>query len=480
MEKILKKLFSIFICILFVVVLVSCTFPSSTTNFHCQYVPKENSFVLTCSYDNTPTLTKTSTFTRTPTITKTFTPTSTFTKTPTLTPTSTQTSTPTSSIKNLYVDGINGSDLNDGSLNLSYQTIQKAVDNITAGGTIFIKAGTYYENIAISKSGTESLPITLTKYKDDIVTLDGGSEITLRTIGEISYWNIDGLTIKSVNRYTTRFSWWGDKEVSHIIFRNNTIFGSNFMIGSYNTWDNNNISGVGYVETQGDAGIIDAYDSHDNKFINNNVHDFTKNDARGIWTQGNTYNDLIENNTITNINAESGVGQCIDLDGYGNVERGHTVRGNVVSNCNYVGIQLENVFDSVIENNTLLNTGSAGIIAINYDTYQGVLTNTIIQNNNIKTDTWWGWGYGGIMNWYAGGLYIIGNTITSQNGWGNGSINFQGEISQVQGGVLRNNIINTLGVGICSKYANTFLEDSGNVINLSDKPRATGDGCQDY
>ncbi len=68
-----------------------------------------------------------------------------------------------------------------------------------------------------------------------------------------------------------------------------------------------------------------------------------------IWTQGFTYNTVIENNYVYNIMARSGLGQCIDLDGAAKVEWGHVVRNNTVENCSYVGIQLENTFDSVVE-----------------------------------------------------------------------------------------------------------------------------------
>jgi hypothetical protein len=315
------------------------------------------------------------------------------------------------------------------------------------------------------------------------VILNGDTNIALYTNSALAYWTIDGLTIKSINRYTTRFGWWGGQATSNLTFRNNKISGSNFMISSYSVWDNNDVSGVGYTATLGDAGIMDANTSHHNIIRNNNVHDFTSTDSRGIWTQGKTHDDLIENNIVTNIRAKSGIGQCIDLDGASNVEWRHIVRGNQVNGCNYVGIQLENVFASTIENNNLLNTGSAGIIVISYDSgvkclqggetgqygdqngdnnCQGDLTNNYIQNNTIKTDTFWGWGYGGIMNWYAGGLYILNNTLISANGYGNGSINFQGTAAQDRGGVLRNNIITTKGVAVCSQYPNTFLEDTNN------------------
>ena len=329
-----------------------------------------------------------------------------------------------------YVDGTNGSDTNNGlGLTTSWKTIQKAVSNAKPGDTIFVRSGTYNENIIVSISGTASSPITLTSYPGETVVLNGGTGFAIRNSGLISYWTIDGLTIKSTNRYTLRLGWWGEPMTDHWTVRNNKLFGANFIMGSYHLWENNIIDGTGYTGTSGDAGISDGGDSHHNTYRYNTVKNFTNVDARGIWTQGKTHDSVIEYNTVTNIKTASGLGQCIDLDGAAQVEWRHTVRGNTVSNCSYVGIQLENVFASIVEDNIIRNTGPAGIIVISYDAgvgcavggesnqygdtngdrnCQGDLTNNILRQNIITTTTGWGAGYGGIMNWYAGGVNLLG------------------------------------------------------------------------
>jgi parallel beta-helix repeat protein len=80
--------------------------------------------------------------------------------------------------------------------------------------------------------------------------------------------------------------------------------------------------------------------------------------------ESRSHDDLVEDNTITNISG--GMGQCIDVDDYGEVGWRHTIRNNRVSNCGNVGIQIENGFDTIIENNTITGGGQAGIIIINY------------------------------------------------------------------------------------------------------------------
>ena len=286
----------------------------------------------------------------------------------------------------------------------------------------------------------------------------------------------------------------------HWIIRNNRIIGANYVMGSFHLWESNDIDGTGYMGTHGDAGISDAGESHHNIYRNNTVHDFTNENARGIWTQGKTHNSIIENNTVYNILAKKGVGQCIDLDGAGQVEWRHIVRGNHVSQCSYVGIQVENAFDSIIENNVVTG-GKAGIIVINYDgsygcavggennqygdingdgSCQGDNTNTIIRQNLVTTVGKWDWGYGGIMNWYAGGIKIWGNTISSVAGAGNGGINFQGTLEQTQGGSIKGNIIfQGSGPAICATDLASFAEDSNNLVFKIDGGRtyAQGGGC---
>ena len=56
-----------------------------------------------------------------------------------------------------------------------YGAIQTGVNAPSAGDTIYLRAGTYSPttNIQITKSGTETSPISLRSYNDEAVIIDG-------------------------------------------------------------------------------------------------------------------------------------------------------------------------------------------------------------------------------------------------------------------------------------------------------------------
>jgi hypothetical protein len=74
-----------------------------------------------------------------------------------------------------YYVATTGSDTNDGTEDYPFQTIQKAADTVQAGDTVYIKAGTYYEKVTITASGTANDYITFLPYGDGDVVIDGQS-----------------------------------------------------------------------------------------------------------------------------------------------------------------------------------------------------------------------------------------------------------------------------------------------------------------
>ena len=76
-----------------------------------------------------------------------------------------------------FIDTSNpaASDSNPGTESLPWKTITKANQTLVAGGTVYIKAGTYTTYIAPVRSGTASDRITYRAYGSDVVTVQNTS-----------------------------------------------------------------------------------------------------------------------------------------------------------------------------------------------------------------------------------------------------------------------------------------------------------------
>lgn len=452
---------------------------------------------LFCSTPIPPTITPTP-----PTATLTFTSTPPHTKTPT----------PTELPSRSFYVSTTGSDENSGSQNSPWRTIQKAVNSVSSGDTIFIRAGTYNESVRLHTSGEAGRTIKLTSYPGETVLINGGSSMALYTQGSVGYWTIEGLRFQSANVHALRFGWFHEAITHDITLRNNFINGAVFTVGNNQVFENNEMDGTGYTASGGYGGINDSHGglgdqaTHHNIYRNNYIHDFTNYNARGIWTQGRTHDNRIEGNRVENI-WTSGLGQCIDLDAgeSGLVQWRQTVQNNAVKDCSYVGIQVENVFESIVENNLVKaeKGGSAGMILINYDasigcgvggennqygdtngdnSCKGDQTHNLIRQNIITKKSAWGWGYGGIVNWGAGGVSILGNTIYASNSAGNAAINFQSSAAETSQSVIQNNILyNGNGTAICAISFDSFTQDSHNLLykTNSDLVYGRGSGCSE-
>ncbi|MCP4151559.1 MAG: DUF1565 domain-containing protein, partial [bacterium] len=91
-----------------------------------------------------------------------------------------------------------GNDSNAGTEAAPWLTIQKAANTLQAGDTVYIKAGTYGEQVKPQNSGTSGNLITYSRYSTDVVTLDGtGLPLTdyegLFHIESLNYITISGL-----------------------------------------------------------------------------------------------------------------------------------------------------------------------------------------------------------------------------------------------------------------------------------------------
>lgn len=73
-----------------------------------------------------------------------------------------------------HVDATSGSDTGDGSAKRPWKTIGAALGRLTAGDTLYVHAGTYFESVVVKLRGTEPAPITIRAAPGELVIVDAG------------------------------------------------------------------------------------------------------------------------------------------------------------------------------------------------------------------------------------------------------------------------------------------------------------------
>ena len=289
--------------------------------------------------------------------------------TPTIVPTATSTLPPVMSETSYVVDGTLGDDGNPGGLDQPWRTIQKALETVTGGSTIYVRGGVYPTVTGgwrFQNSGTQFQPITLTNYPGEQVVfknddtssgnnyptfmclVDGNSPAGWQT-PDAQYIRIIGTdvpahTLSDGVVSTKGLVFQGIKGNQDAAIRTN---------GGCSNWE---IAGVDFVET-GDAIFTfqgtqdtDGWVVHDNR-----VYNFYR--ESGMQFNGN--NNTISNNLIEKVSGELDTPygcQMLNLLGHGNEVRGNTIsRMGSQSSCYGVMFEWDYSDNNVIENNTFMD-----------------------------------------------------------------------------------------------------------------------------
>ncbi len=73
-----------------------------------------------------------------------------------------------------FVDVVSGDDDNAGSKTQPWKTINYALKQIKAGDTLYLREGTYFENVYCAVEGSKAKPITIRAFPGERVIIDGG------------------------------------------------------------------------------------------------------------------------------------------------------------------------------------------------------------------------------------------------------------------------------------------------------------------
>ena len=107
--------------------------------------------------------------------------------------------------KTIFVSLRGSDDYGNGSINMPYQTLPKAINLSTPGSSIYIRGGVYNytSTVKLNKSGTSNNYITIAPYNNETVILDFSQETYSASMRGLEidkgfgYWYIKNLVIKS-------------------------------------------------------------------------------------------------------------------------------------------------------------------------------------------------------------------------------------------------------------------------------------------
>lgn len=193
------------------------------------------------------------------------------------------------SFNSVFVSQTGNDSTGDGSKNKPFKTINKALNTVKAGQTIYLREGTYTENIVFNKSGKEGKPITLRNYPNEVAKID----LTDKTVESVidfnsqSNINIIGLELCNLKQKTNSvvgiFLQGGEK---NCIIANCNIH--NIEGKSASTGNAHGIRIVGITEEAIENILI----------INNHIHDCICGTSEALTIESNVKNVDVIKNTI--------------------------------------------------------------------------------------------------------------------------------------------------------------------------------------
>ncbi|MBS1613000.1 MAG: right-handed parallel beta-helix repeat-containing protein [Bacteroidetes bacterium] len=346
---------------------------------------------------------------------------------------------------NYYVSPT-GSNINIGSLTSPFKTIQHAWNQLAAGDTLNIMAGTYNEKLNLNKSGTGGARITLRNYTSDVPLLSGtgistqdamiqindrsninvmgleiANNIQLDAQGIAAMGNPRNITIANCIIHDIHFSSNPNATVNAntnaqgiIVYGNYTsAVASNILITGNELYN----CRLGYSEGIAINGNIDGFE-----VTGNYVHDITNIGIDAIGHEGTcavaaydqARNGLISNNKIHNCISPYATSGGIYVDGAKHViiERNTTYHNGygIEVGCENVGKSADSI---VVRSNFIYDNEIAGIAIGGYDypSGSGKVTNVLVESNTLFKNDYTNSGAGELLVSYVEAAKVYNNIM---------------------------------------------------------------------
>ncbi|MCP4287449.1 MAG: DUF1565 domain-containing protein [Gammaproteobacteria bacterium] len=362
-----------------------------------------------------------------------------------------------------YVDGehTGSSDANSGTKAAPWSTIQHAVSSTAPGDSVYVKNGTYNEQVRFDRSGTAGNDITVAAYETQGATIDGNG---------VSVPPYSGL-VDIAGRGYVRFSGFrvinsgpgGTATGIQVEGSNNVVVAKNYTFNTASSgilvWGSSSILISGNeVEKALSAGsvseneAITVGETNGFEIRNNYVHDGHSIRGEGIDAKDGSRNGLIHNNHVHHM---QGVGIYVDawdkatgsIDVYENLV--HDIAGGGVS----IGSERGGVLDDIrVYNNIIYDNKWLGIDLHACCIQQHPVSNVQIVNNTVVDNGKGQWG-GGIYveNPKATGVVIRNNILS-----GNLSFQIALEGTPPADAAIDHNLINEFRNGEGETYGSAY------------------------
>ncbi len=313
-----------------------------------------------------------------------------------------------------YYVSLAGDDDNPGTIDLPWRTIQRAADTLTAGDTVYIRAGAYPEHVIPQNSGSAGQPITYAAYPGETAIVDGTGVVVPEYGGLFDLAGRDYICVSGLQVIHSSYYGIVADSSSHVTIEHNYTYDT--YTSGISSWNSDHIIVNGNEVVGACTGpwqehiSISSTDTFEVRY--NQIHDVM---PGTVGKEGLSVKDASSHGKVY---------------------------GNHVYNLNHVGIyvdaEAEHLFDIEVYQNLVHDVEAMGF---SLASEQGGLLENIRLYNNIA--------YGNLVGLWLSAccvathpfqdITIINNTFAynGRNGWG-GGIGI--ENTQVQNVVIRNNV----------------------------------------
>jgi len=231
-----------------------------------------------------------------------------------------------------------------------FHTIQEAINNANEGDTIYVKNGTYYENVIMNKS---NLTLVGENKEDTIIDGGGGGSVVRINANNIL---VSGFTMQGSGISLDSFS--NENNISGNIIRNYHgagiyLSGSDHNIIEYNMFTSFSYSTGISLDSGSDYNVIRWC--------------IIANSEYGIKLGFSSYNTINDNNLVNNTQAgiylKESIGNTIGRSNLTNNRCGiyldtsgsNVIRGNTIAKSDWLGIYIYGSGGNIIYNNDFIN-----------------------------------------------------------------------------------------------------------------------------